>query len=183
MNVLMFFLVICVIICSILILFIHCYNKFQNCFIRLNEAEANIDSVLRKRFDLLNKSIHVIQTNTKIEKEDEVLSEIVKLRSRKLSNFELDRKLYDSINEFLSYKEKYAVLKTCESYLKIEISLNETEAEVYACRQYYNDIVTTYNQLVRSFPSNILAFLFHYKERTYYDGKDMNDDIKNDFKL
>ena len=57
MNVLMFFLVICVIICSILILFIHCYNKFQNCFIRLNEAEANIDSVLRKRFDLLNKSI------------------------------------------------------------------------------------------------------------------------------
>ena len=61
--------------------------------------------------------------------------------------------------------------------------MNETEDEVYACSQYYNDIVTTYNQLVRSFPSNILAFLFHYKERTYYDGKDMNDDIKNDFKL
>ena len=108
MNVLMFFLVICIIICSILILFIHCYNKFQNCFIRLNEAEAFDVGKQTLLPYLLNKSIHVIQTNTKIEKEDEVLSEIVKLRSRKLSNFELDRKLYDSINEFLSYKEKYA---------------------------------------------------------------------------
>ena len=88
-----------------------------------------------------------------------------------------------AINEFQNYKEKYEQLKTCESYLKIEIALNDSEAEVYACRNYYNDIVTRYNKLVRSFPSNILAFLLHYKEKTYFDGKDMNDDIKNDFKL
>ena len=183
MNVFMFFLVICIIVCGILIICINYYNKFQNCFIRLNEAEASIDSVLRKRFDLLNKSIHIIKTNAKLDEKEEVLDEIVKLRSRKLSNFDLDRKLYDGINEFHQYKEKYDILKTCESYLKIEISLNESEAEIYACREYYNSIVTTYNKLVRSFPSNILAFLFHYKVKNYFDGKDMNDDITNDFKL
>lgn len=183
MNILMFFLVVFIFACSILLLFTNWYNEFQNCVIRLNEAEANIDSVLRKRFDLLNKSINIIKTNAELDDNEEVLGDIVKLRSRKLSNFELDRKLYDSINEFQNYKEKYEQLKTCESYLKIEIALNDSEAEVYACRNYYNDIVTRYNKLVRAFPSNILAFLLHYKEKTYFDGKDMNDDIKNDFKL
>lgn len=176
-------LMVCVVICSICIILILCYNKLQNCMIRLNEAEANIDSVLRKRFDLLNKSISVIKANVELDENTEVLGEIVKLRSRKLTNFDLDRKLYESMNEFASYKEKYETLKTCESYLKIEISLNETEAEIYACRKYYNDIVTKYNKFVRSFPSMFVAFLFHYKEKTYFDGKDMNDDIKNDFKL
>ena len=111
MNVFMFFLVICIIVCGILIICINYYNKFQNCFIRLNEAEASIDSVLRKRFDLLNKSIHIIKTNAKLDEKEEVLDEIVKLRSRKLSNFDLDRKLYDGINEFHQYKEKIRYIK------------------------------------------------------------------------
>ena len=74
------------------------YNQFQVLIIRINEAEANIDSVLRKRFDLLNKSIDIIKANT--DSKDNVLEQIVKLRSRKLSNFELDRKLYDALKEF-----------------------------------------------------------------------------------
>lgn len=179
----MMMLIGCIVLCSICLLFIYCYNKIQNCMVRLNEAEANIDSVLRKRFDLLNKSISIIKGNIELEENEEVLGEIVKLRSRKLTNFELDRKLYDSINEFQQLKEKHESLKTCEAFIKIEISLNETEAEIYACRKYYNDIVTKYNKLVRTFPSNLVAFLLHNKEKTYYDGKDMNDDIKNDFKL
>ena len=183
MNVVFTVLIILIIICLILIWYVNTYNKYQSLIIKINEAEANIDSVLRKRFDLLNKSIHIIKTNADLDEKEEVLEEIVKLRSRKLSNFDLDRKLYDGINEFHQYKEKYDVLKTCESYLKIEISLNESEAEIYACREYYNSIVTTYNKLVRSFPSNILAFLLHYKVKNYFDGKDMNDDITNDFKL
>ena len=73
------------------------YNRFQNYIIRINEAEVNIDSILRKRFDLLNKSISVIKVNTK---EENVLEMISKLKSKKLTNFELDRQLYDAINEF-----------------------------------------------------------------------------------
>ena len=71
------------------------YNNFQAYIIRINEAEANIDSILRKRFDLLNKSIDIIKANIKTE--EDVLSIIVKLRSRKLSNFDLDRQLYEGI--------------------------------------------------------------------------------------
>ena len=181
MNVLMFFLVICVIICSILILFIHCYNKFQNCFIRLNEAEANIDSVLRKRFDLLNKSIEIIKAVTKTKKD--VLKDITDLKSVKLSNFELDRKLYESINEFNGYKESNEELKNNEAFLKVDLGLVESESEIVAARKYYNDIITDYNKLVRNFPSSLIGAICGYKTKTYFDGKNMEDDDIQDFKL
>ena len=157
------------------------YNNFQAYIIRINEAEANIDSILRKRFDLLNKSIDIIKANIKTE--EDVLSIIVKLRSRKLSNFDLDRQLYEGIKEFNKYKEEYPELKQSEVFTRIDISLNESEAEIVAFRKYYNDIITDYNKMVKSFPSNIIALIFKFKSKLYFDGKDMSDEDTKDFKL
>ena len=167
---------------SLLIIWVsNTFNQFQVLIIRINEAEANIDAVLRKRFDLLNKSIDVIKANTKTE--NDVLEQIMKLRSRKLSNFDLDRKLYDGLKEFEKYKEEYPKLKSVESFMKIDIALNESEAEIVAFRKYYNDIITDYNKLVKSFPTNIIALIFKFKSKLYFDGKDRNDEIVDDFKL
>ena len=181
MNVFFITLLIIIFICLILVWYINTYNKFQKFIIRINEAETNIDTLLRKRFDLLNKSINIIKGN--INTEEDVLGLIVKLRSRKLSNFDLDRQLYEAINEFNYYKENYPELSESDSFVKIDISLNESEHEMTALRKYYNDIITEYNKLIRKFPTNIVALISKYKEKTYYDGKNMNDDIVNDFKL
>lgn len=80
MNVVFTVLIILIVICLILIWYVNTYNKYQSLIIKTNEAEANIDTTLRKRFDLLNKSINIIKGNAKIE--GEVLELIVKLRSR-----------------------------------------------------------------------------------------------------
>lgn len=181
MNGFMTFLLILICIGLLAIWFIAIYNRFQTYIIRINEAEANIDSTLRKRFDLLNKSINIIKANTK-EKND-VLDIIVKLRSRKLTNFDLDRQLYEAINEFNHYKETYADLKTNESFVKIDLGIMESESEIVAFRKYYNDIITDYNKLMRTFPSILVGKSAGYKLKTYFDGKDMNDDVVNDFKL
>ena len=157
------------------------YNRYQNYIIRINEAEANIDSTLRKRFDFLNKSIGIIKANTDIQ--EDILEIIVKLRSKKLSNFELDRQLYDAINEFNKIKEEHPDLKNSEAFIKIDLGLAESEAEIVASRKYYNDIITDFNKLVRVFPSNIVAKVCKYKQKLYFDGKDMSDDVTNDFKL
>ena len=175
------------IVASIVIIFIlimafsFTYNNFQDYIIRINEAEANIDSVLRKWFDLLNKSIDIIKASTKTE--EDVLGFIVNLRSKKLSNFDLDRQLYDGIKEFKKFKEEYPSLKKNEAFTKIDIDLSESEAEIVAFRKYYNDIITDYNKLVRSFPANIIALIFGFKKKPYFDGKDMDDDDTKDFKL
>lgn len=170
-----------IVVCIIFVWMVNTYNKIQIMSIRINEAEANIDSVLRKRFDLLNKSIDVIKKYA--SDDNDVLSMIVRLRSRKLSNFELDRKLYDGLKEFCKYKEMYPKLKVNESFMKIDIALGESEAEIVAFRKYYNDIITDYNKLVKSFPANLVALIFKFKSKPYFDGKNMDDDIINDFKL
>ena len=168
-------------ICIIILIIVTTYNRFQSYIIRINEAEANIDSILRKRFDLLNKSIDIIKAH--INTEDDVLGVIVKLRSKKISNFELDRQLYEAIKEFSKYKETYPELKKSEVFTHTDISLNESEAEIVAFRKYYNDIITDYNKMVRAFPTNFIAKICGYKIRTYYDGKNTEDEITNDFKL
>ena len=176
-----------IIIGLLMICYVSVYNHFQNYIIRINEAEANIDSTLRKRFDLLKKSVGVIDANIKKDKvtddESSALATIDELRSKKISNFELDRELYTVISEFNTIKETYPKLKENESFVKIEIVLNESESEIVAFRKYYNDIITDYNKLVRSFPSNIVSKFSKYKVRPYFDGKDMSDEDTQDMKL
>ena len=149
MNTIMVTLSVVIVVCLILILLVATYNHFQDYIIRINEADVNIDAVLRKRFDLLNKSISIIKENID-EKEENILDNIVKLRSKKLTNFELDRNLYDAINEFHSLKERYPNLQTNEEIMKVDINLMESESEIVGLRKYYNDIITDYNKLVKS---------------------------------
>lgn len=167
-----------VLICILLIWFISTYNRFQNYLIRINEAEAEIDATLRKRFDLLNKSIGIIKSNTN---KDSVLEELSNLRSKKLTNFELDRKIYEAINEISALKEEFKDLKKCEGFMKIELSINETEAEIIASRKYYNDIITDYNKMVKSLPSNLIAKICKFKSKNYFDGKSI--DHKTELKI
>ena len=56
----------------------------------------------------------------------------------------------------------------------------ETESEIVAFRKYYNDIITDYNKMVKTFPSNFVGMCSKYKVKTYFDGKDnsKNDNVK-----
>lgn len=174
MNVVIVTLSIVIVVCLILILLVATYNHFQDYIIRINEADVNIDAVLRKRFDLLNKSIGIIKAN--INNDEEILDGIVKLRSKKLTNFELDRNLYDAINEFHAIKQKYTNLQTNEEFMKIDINLMESESEIVGLRKYYNDIVTDYNKLVKSCPSNLIAIIKGYKTKDYFDGNNVDNE-------
>lgn len=180
MNVIMSIVFLVVILCIILIWYIISYNKFQEYVIRINESEIDIDSTLRKRYDLLNKSIEVIKSVTG---EKKVLEQITEMRSQKLNNFDLDRKLYDAINEFNSYKENNLDLRKNENFIKIDVSLNESEAEIEALRKYYNDIISDYNKIIKSIPSNIVAKINKFKEKKYFDGKNLTENGKSETKL
>ena len=156
------------------------FIKYQIYVIRINEAEANIDSVLRKRYDLLSKASKVIEDDTK---ENNVLTQIKEMKSSNLSNFEVDRIVKDGINEFSLYKKKYPKLKDNELFVKTDIELINSESEIISLKKYYNDIITEYNRYGRIFPSIIVALVLRYKQRTYFDGKDMNDEDIKDFKI
>ena len=114
-------LVIILIACSIAIFYASIYNRFQDYIIRINEVESIIDNNLRKKYDLINRAIPIIKSS--IPKDKEIFEEIVKLRSRKLSNFELFRVLERSSNELNYLKEEFPDIQKSEEIRKIQSNI------------------------------------------------------------
>lgn len=182
MILVLFILLLLIIILGLLsIYYVITYNKFQEYIIRINEAESKIDNNIREKFDLLGKAINVIRGTLDIE--GDIFPDIIKLRSRKLSSFDLNRKLVETMLEFDRIKEENEKLQKSDTFKEIDDKLQNIEIDIDALQKYYNSIISKYNTLIRSFPSNLVAKISHYKLKNYFDGKDMNDDITNDFKL
>ena len=169
-------LIIIFIICFFVASYIYLYNKFQD-----NEVESIIDTNLRNKYDLLNKSISIIKGN--IEIDDEIFDEIVRLRSRKISNFDLDRKLILAYNEFNTVKNHHKELEKSDEVKKIAGEIDEIDTKLSIYREYYNNNISKYNKMVKSFPTNLIALISKYEEKLFFDRKDMNDNDFNDFKL
>ena len=177
--IIMFALITLIII--LLIMYIHIYNKLSESIIRIEEAESRIDNNLRDKYDLLNRSIALMRT--KIELEPDSFKEIIKLRSRKISNFDLDRILVKSYDEFLNIYINNPKVKENNELYKVARQLEVINDELTTLRNYYNGNITNYNKLIRKFPTNIVANIKKYKERPFYDLKNMQDDDYQDFKL
>jgi len=175
----MFILVI--LFCILALIYMLVYNKLNDLVIRINEVEANIDSNLRNKYDLINRSVSIIKGN--IEIKNNTFEEIVKLRSRKISNFELERKLSDAYNEFLNIKEANTDLKNSEELVKINLSLEEINEKLAILTQYYNNNITKYNKMITMFPTNIVAKVNKFTTKLFFDRKDMSDDDYKDFKF
>lgn len=171
-----------VLFCIISLFYMLIYNKLNDLIIRINEVEGNIDTSLRSKYDLINRSVSIIKGNTDIK--NNVFEEIVKLRSRKISNFELERKLTDAYNEFLIVKEKYDdLVKNSEELVKISINLEEINEKLAVLIEYYNSNITKYNKMITMFPTNVVAKINKFNTKLFFDRKDMSDDDFNDFKL
>lgn len=173
------------IICLIIGIYTTLYNKLQDYLIRINEVESIIDNNLRDKYDSINKCVSIIKGNETINKEIDknMFEEIVRLRTRKISNFDLDRKLIDANNNFSTLKEKYAELKDNEEIINITKKIADTDENLIVNKEYYNKNIAEYNKLVKIFPTNIIAKLCKYEEKLFFDRKDMSDDDFNDFKL
>ena len=174
-----------VVICIIIGIIINYYNKLQDYVIRINEVETLLDNNLREKYDNINKCVSIIKNNDSITEETDknMFEEIVKLRTRKISNFDLDRKLISANDNFIILKEKYKDLKRNKEIINITKKIEELDENIIVNREYYNKNIAEYNKLVAIFPTNIIARICKYDTKLYYDKKDMTDDDFNDFKL
>lgn len=179
MNDLTFFALILIIISILGLVYAICYNAFQKYLIKINEVESNIDATLRERYDLLNSAADFVKEHIK----EEVMAELSSLNKEELSSFELERKLVTFTREFYSLKIAHRELVKLEGFTQMDFTLKENEAMLDGYIAYFNDNISKFNKLVRMFPSNIIAKISRFKERTFYDGKDLNDKNINDFKL
>lgn len=178
-------LCIVIIICLLSGIYIYLYNRIQDYIVKINEVESIIDTNLRNKYDNINRCVSIINGDEAISKkiDKKMFDEVVRLRNRKISNFDLDRKLIEANNNFLTLKEKYPKLNKIDEIQTITKNINDCDEKLAVNRDYYNRNIAEYNKLIKLFPTNIVAKICKYNEKLFFDRKDMNDDDYNDFKL
>lgn len=170
-----------IILFALFIVYSTTYNKFQDYIIKINEVEGKIDDSLREKFDIILKLNNIIKEIIKTNKT--LVDDISKLKDENISSFEMDRKLVEAINKVNFVKSKYDEVDSNEEIIKLTYDIEDIDESLKAFKKFYNETITKYNKLIRMFPYNIIGKILKYKERTFFDGKNMNDDDIKDFKL
>lgn len=167
-----------VIIALILLFIVIVHNKFQFAIIEMEEAENNIDVLLHKKADLLNRSIPVVKKEIKIE---EFLEDLIEKKETDMSLFELNALLKRSNDDFFKVLDENEKLFKSETLSVIIDDINSNEIDLVAAVKFYNNSVVAFNKLVSSFPSNILAFFKRYRKKDFYNNEKKEIyDILND---
>lgn len=157
------------------------YNKFQDYVIKINEVEGKIDETLRDKYDSILKANNIIKEKIKTDKE--IVDDISNLKNDEKSSFEIHRILKESYNKISFIKKQYKELKSDDELNTIFYDIDEMDESLSVYIKYYNENITSYNKFIKKFPFNIIGKIFKYKEKTFFDGKDLNDDNIKDFKL
>lgn len=179
MNLITIILAVIIIVGIIMIIYATIYNNLIGYKLRIEKAEGIIDESLRQKYDLIAKLNIAIK---KVVTKKDYLKEYIDLKNRRISNYELDRKLTEAYNIILEVKNDYSELdnKEFNKDIKEIEKINET---LTSCKNYYNKNTTELNQVIRKIPTNIVAKIHGYKIKPFFDGKNMQDAVIDDFKL
>lgn len=181
MELLYALLIILIIICLLAIVYIFYYNRLQDFKLKIDEAEAVLDESLREKYDSIieiKSLINKVAKNNKINFKD-----MDKLKTEEISNFDLDRKLNEYmilINQI--FNDYNSVNQSDELNGKL-IEIDRIDEKITSAKTFYNKYISESNELVRKFPSNVVAKFHNIKIKNFFDNKDLNDDVINDFKL
>ena len=157
------------------------YNALQDCKIKIDEADSMIDEALRSKYDILLKLESLIKTNIKETKIN--FKDLNDLKKESISNFQLERKLVDTVLLINKIQDDVPELEEIKDYRELLNDIRVMDERINAAKKYYNKYTSKSNELVRKFPSNLIAKFHSITIRNFFDNKDMNDDIINDFKL
>lgn len=173
-------LILLIIACLIIICYVFYYNKLQDCKLKIDEAESIIDESLREKYDLIVtiKNLITSNINDKINFKD-----IDELKEQNISNFDLDRKLSEYKTLILKINDDYIELDKNKEFKDYLNQIKRADEKISAAKKFYNNYITISNELVRKIPSNIVAKINNIEIKNFFDGKDMNDNDFNDFKL
>ncbi len=145
------------------------YNKLIRSKNHVEEANADINVQLKRRFDLIPNLIETVKGYMNHEKE--VLEKITELRSQALSTSDfkesdkLNQEISKNIGNILVSFENYPELKANQNFLSLQTELADTENKIQAARRFYNNVAKDYNILVESIPTNIVAKIFNYQKK------------------
>ncbi|MBU1659267.1 LemA family protein [bacterium] len=164
-------LIVAAVVALILILM---YNSLVSKKNQVENIFAGVDTVLKKRYDLIPNL--VASVSKYMEHEKSLLQEITKLRADankpNLSDAQkiaLDAKVSSALGSIMVAVENYPQLKANENVMHLQHSLNETEEQISAARRAYNQAVTDYNNAIEMIPTNFMASAMNYTRKEVFE--------------
>ena len=162
----------------LLLLTIGLYNSLVRRKNDVENAFASIDAMLKKRYDLIPNLVETVKSYMKHEKS--LLNELTELRTKAVSGeisdnekVEIENKIVKEMSGLMVAVENYPDLKASQNFIQLQGAWNEVEEQISASRRAFNSAVTTYNNKVETFPSNLIAGLMGYKRKALFEIPDV----------
>lgn len=152
---------------------IYAYNRFITLSVRFEEAWADIDVQLKRRYDLIPNLIETVKGYAIHEKE--AFENVTKARSQALSAQSIhdkeaaDNMVTSALKSIFAIAEAYPQLRAVESFTKLQEELSDTENKIQAARRFYNGNVMEYNVKIDAFPSNLVAKFFNFQKKDFFE--------------
>jgi len=168
-------LTIILIIIGIIILYIiMAYNSLIVLRTRIKNAWSQIDVQLKRRYDLIPNLVKTVKGYVKHEKT--VLTDLTRERSNLIkgsmqSKAKASNQITDALKSVFAVAENYPDLKASENFKMLQEELSGTESKIAYARQFYNDSVMSFNIKVQRFPTNIIANLFKFTKKQFFEAE------------
>ena len=150
------------------------YNNFVKLIARSEEAWADIEVQLKRRYDLIPNLVEAVKGYTKHE--EGTLTKVIEARNMAMAGgaslaeqAKSQNMITDALKSVFALSEAYPDLKANTNFLSLQTELSDTENKLQAARRFYNGNVRDLNIAIATFPSNMIANMFHFVKKEYFD--------------
>jgi LemA protein len=149
------------------------YNSLVRLDEGVNAAWAQVENQLQRRYDLIPNYVETVKGYAAHEKE--VFIKVTEARSKIASagnitdKIKANNNLSSALSRLMVVVEKYPELKANANFLRLQDELAGTENRIAVERRRFNEIVRVYNTKTRSFPTNILAGIFGFEKKAFFE--------------
>lgn len=161
------------IVAVLLIAVVAIYNSLVTLRVRVDEAWSDITVQLKRRLDLIPNLIETVKGYAKHEKT--VFEEVTKARTEVMNakgvkeTGKAENMLEGALKSLFAVAEAYPDLKASQNFVELQQELVDTEDKIQASRRFYNGGVRDLNTKIQTFPSNIIAAIFAFKNREFFE--------------
>ena len=155
----------------LIIILIGYYNRFTVLSNRIANSLGQIDVQLKRRADLIPNLVETVKGYAKHE--TQAIKAVTDARKALVGakgieeKVKADRTLESALGKLFAIAEGYPDLKANTTFLELQKELTATEDRVAYSRQFYNDSILSYNNKCKTFPGNMFAGMFGFKEKEY----------------
>ncbi len=153
------------------------YNRFVSQKQLINDSWANIDTELRRRYDLIPNLVETVKGYAAHERT--VFENVTRARAAAAAatgspaeQAAAEGPFVAALRQLFAVAENYPELKANQNFLALQQELSNTEDRLQTARRFYNANVRDYNRRVQSFPSNTIASMFNFKEAEFFEVED-----------